>query len=106
MNNQEDKAVRKHKRFPFRQDIMIDGARLCSSMDISEGGLYISAIQYFEENSIIDITIFSKEEELMVKAQVKYSHPGMGMGIMFIDLNDEQRAKIKKLIEGITEAPP
>jgi len=85
---------------------MIDGAKLCSSMDISEGGLYISTMQYFEENSIIDITIPLKEAELTVKAQVKYSHPGMGMGIMFIDLNDEQRAKIKKLIEGITEAPP
>ena len=85
---------------------MIDGAKLSSSMDISEGGLYISAMQYFEKNSIIDITIPLKEAELTVKVQVKYSHPGMGMGIMFIDLNDEQRAKIKKLIEGITEAPP
>jgi Tfp pilus assembly protein PilZ len=106
MNNQEDKAVRKHKRFPFRKDIMIDGAKLCSSMDISEGGLYISAMQYFEENSIIYITISLKDEELTVKAQVRYCQQGMGVGIMFIDLNDEQRAKIKKLIEGITEAPP
>lgn len=106
MNNQEDKTVRKLKRFPFRQDIIIDGAKLCSSMDISEGGLYISTMQYFEENSIIDITIFSKEEELTVKAQVKYSHPGMGIGIMFIDLNDKQRAKIKILIENITEDLP
>ena len=82
---------------------MIDGVTLCSSMDISEGGLYISSMQYFEKNSIIDISILLEEEELSVKAQVKYFQQGMGMGIMFIDLNDEQRAKIKELIGSIPE---
>ncbi len=106
MNHQGSKELRKHNRFPFRKDITIDGAKLCSSMDISEGGLYISAMQYFEENSIIDISIPLKEDELTVKAQVKYCQQGMGMGIMFIDLNDKQRAKVKKLIENVTEDLP
>lgn len=98
MNTQEQ---RKYKRFPFREDILVDCAKLCTSTDISEGGLFISAIQAFEENSLIDITIPFKGEQLTVKAQVSYCQPGIGIGVMFINLNDKQRAKIKELIENI-----
>jgi CheY-like chemotaxis protein len=74
-------------------------------MDISEIGLYISAMQYYENNSVIDITIPFKGGKLTVKAQVRHCQPGIGMGVMFVDLNAEQRAKIKELIESITKKP-
>jgi Tfp pilus assembly protein PilZ len=92
---------RRHKRFPFREHVLIDGSQHCESMDISEGGLYISAIQQFGENSVIDVTIPFKGDKLTVKAQVKYCQPGIGMGIELIDLNDEQKLKIKEIIENI-----
>lgn len=105
MNNEDKQEHRKYERFLFREDLLIGGTRMCTSMDISEGGLYISAIQSYEKNSVIDVTIPFKGEKLTVKAQVRYCQPGIGMGIMFIDLNDEQRAKIKELIESITKKP-
>ena len=40
-------------------------------------------------------------QKITVKAEVKYCQPGIGMGIAFIDLNDEQRAKIRELVESI-----
>ena len=105
MDNEGEKELRKCERFPFREDILIDGTRMSTSVDISEGGLYISAIQSYEKNSVIDVTIPFKGEKLTFKAQVQYFQPGIGIGVMFIDLNAEQRGKIKELIESITKKP-
>jgi CheY-like chemotaxis protein len=105
MNNEDKKENRKYERFLFREDLLIDGTRMCTSMDISEIGLYISAMQYYENNSVIDITIPFKGDKLTVKAQVRHCQPGIGMGVMFVDINAEQRGKIKELIESITKKP-
>ena len=105
MNNEDKKEKRKYERFLFREDILIDGTRMCTSMDISEIGLYISAMQSYENNSVIDITIPFKGGKLTVKARVRHCQPGIGMGVMFVDLNAEQKIKIKELIESITKKP-
>ena len=105
MDNEDKKDRRKYERFPFREDIQIDGSRMCTSMDISEIGLYISAMQSYEINSVIDVTIPFKGGKLTVKAQVRHCQPGIGMGVMLVDLNAEQRANIKELIESITKKP-
>lgn len=102
MDSQGTKEHRKYERFPFREDVLIDGTNMCSIMDICEDGLYISVIQNFENNSIIDVTIPFKGEKLTVQAKVRYCQPGIGVGIMFIDLQDEQKVMIKELIASIT----
>jgi len=103
MNNKDIKECRIYKRFPFREDILIDGTGMCRSRNISESGLYISTIQSFKKNSVLDVTIPFMGRKLTVDAQVRHSQPGVGMGMMLVDLNAEQRAKIKKLIERITK---
>jgi hypothetical protein len=104
MNEQEKTERRKHQRFPFREDILVDGMHFCTSADIGEGGIFVSAIQYFEEGDVVELSIPLREGKITVKAQVKYSQPGIGAGVMFIDLNDEQRAKIKELVENIAKS--
>jgi len=104
VHNQERTERRKHKRLPFREDILVDGTKLCTSTDISEGGLFVSAIQYFEEGNVVEVTIPLGEEKITVKAQVKYCQPGIGVGIVFIELNDEQRTKIRELVESIAKS--
>jgi hypothetical protein len=99
--NQQFKEQRKYDRFPFREDILIDGTKMCTSMDICEGGLYVSAIQVFERNSIVDLAIPFKGVKLMLKAQVQYCQPGIGMGIRFVDMSENQKAAIRELIEVI-----
>jgi predicted Zn finger-like uncharacterized protein len=94
---------RKYVRYPFREEIIIDGTKRCTCSDISELGLYISTIQSFEEKGIIEVTIPFHEEFLTVKAQVQYSQPGIGIGVMFIDLTDEQKTIIREIIEAITQ---
>lgn len=99
MNDQCGEERRRSQRFPFREDILIDGAKLCTSNEISEGGLFVSAIQIFEEGEVIEVTIPLGGEQLTVKGQVKYCQPGIGMGVMFYDLDEEQKIKIKKLVD-------
>ena len=98
---QDNKGHRKYERFPFREDILIDGVNQCTSADISEGGLFISTIQRFEKDEVIDLIIPMKGEKITAKAQVKYCQPGIGVGLAFADLNDDQKAKIKELVESI-----
>ncbi len=74
---------------------------MCTSMDISEGGIFISAIQIFEENSILELSIPFKGDKLKVKARVVYIQPGIGIGLEFTDLSDEQKKSIKELIESL-----
>ena len=103
VRDQERTERRKRDRVPFREDILVDGIRLCTSTEISEGGLFVSALQYFEEGNVVEVSIPLRDGKITVKAQVKYSQPGIGAGLIFIDLNDEQRAKIKELVENITK---
>ena len=104
MDDLERRKEREHRRLPFIEDILIDGSKLCTSTDISEGGLFVSAIQYFEKDSVVAVTIPFGEEKITVKAHVKYCQPGIGMGLMFIELNDEQRAKITELVASISKS--
>jgi hypothetical protein len=103
MDDKDKIDCRKCKRCHFREDILIDDAITCVSSDISENGLYVCMIQPLEKERIIDVTIPFKGRKIIVKTQVQYSHPGIGMGLIFIDLKEEQRSMIRELIKSIKE---
>ena len=103
MGDHNPKERRKHKRLPLREDILVSGTKQCTTGDISEGGLFISAIQLYEENDVIDVTIPFKGKKITVKAKVRYCQSGIGFGIMFTDLSDEQEVIINKLIEKLNK---
>ncbi len=94
----DKKERRRHERFPFIEDVVLDGTKRCTTGDISEDGLYISAMQTFEENNVIDVTIPLKGEMTTVKASVRYCQPGVGLGVMFVDLTAEQKIKIQEVV--------
>ncbi len=49
------------------------------------------------------MTIPFKGEKIRLKGQVQFYQPGIGIGINFIELSDEQRAKITELITSLAE---
>lgn len=101
MNDQSNKERRGSQRFPFIEEILVDGVNKCTSADISEGGLFISTIQGFETDQEIHLVIPIKEGEISVKARVKYCQPGIGAGLAFIDVTDDLRVKIRQLVESV-----
>jgi len=101
MDNQEKEEIRKYERFHFREDISIDGTR-CVCMDISESGIFVAA-QYFATGDIVDVTFPFRGRNITIKGQVQHCENGFGVGINFIDLNDDNRAIIKQLIHSISK---
>jgi hypothetical protein len=101
VDNRDHTERRKHERFPFIEDILVDGTKSCRVTDISEGGLFISAIQSFESGDVMDVSIPIQNEKIHAKAEVKYCQPGIGMGIAFIETNEDLRIKIKELLDRI-----
>jgi PleD family two-component response regulator len=105
----KDAERRRGKRIYFSGTILINSNIVCKTIDVSEGGVYVYACSALKENSIIDVTFPLKNKPACtVKARVKHSHPDLGMGIQFIDLNAEQKAIIKKIVKSIekkTAAP-
>lgn len=98
MGDQEQKERRKYKRFPFREDILIDNIMQAYSQNISQDGMFLCTANPPEKDSVITVTVPLK---LTVKAVVRNYHPGIGMGIKFIDLTDDQKIMIKQLLEEI-----
>jgi CheY-like chemotaxis protein len=105
MGNEKGKERRRFKRFPFREDVVVDGTKMCSTMDISEGGLYISTIQAYDKGSVIEVTIPFKDEKVTVKARVQHCQPGIGLGVRFIELDDKQKKIIRQIISSFVKKP-
>lgn len=103
MRAMEAEEHRKYERFPFIADVVLDGSRRCTSSDISEGGIYVSAIQTFEEGAIIDVTIPFGGEELKVRGEVRHYQHGIGVGIMFVDLDETQKEKIREMVGAVAK---
>jgi len=101
MDDRAYKERRKHERFTFIEHILVDGTKSCRTTDISEGGLFISAIQSFENGDVMEVSIPTKNEKINAKAQVKYCQPGIGMGIAFVEADEDLRIKIKELIDSV-----
>jgi hypothetical protein len=103
MNDKYKEERRKCERRHFREHILIDNTMTCVSSDISENGLYVCTMQPFEKNTIVNVTIPFKENKIIVRARVAYFNPGIGVGLIFVDLNDEQRSMLRELIKSIKE---
>jgi PleD family two-component response regulator len=75
---------------------------LATGLDVSEGGLYVHTGRSFRSDRLHLVTIpLHNGMKISVRAKVRHNQPGIGMGLMFVDLNDEQKAAIKALVEGL-----
>ena len=103
MNYRQRKRQRKQERIPCNVILKINNSILCNTFDISEGGMYVLTDQSFEPGTVIKISLYFRQEILEIQSKVKYCHEGVGIGIMFIDLNDKMKDKIKELINDIKQ---
>jgi hypothetical protein len=90
-------------RVPFIEDVFVHGSMGCRSSDISEGGIFISAIQAFDEGTALEMMIPFRGDELTVRGEIRHHQHGIGVGTMFVDLTDSQREKIHDIIEAMSE---
>ena len=92
---------RKHKRVTIFQEMFFGDRGERKMDDISEQGMYIATSEVFMKGSIIDLKfrLFNDDQPIMVKAEVRYVQEGVGMGVHFTNLKEEDRERIKKFIK-------
>jgi Tfp pilus assembly protein PilZ len=103
MNYRERKRQRKKERIQCNIVLKINNSILCNAFDISEGGMYVLTDQSFKPGTVIKISLLFRHEILEIQSKVKYCHEGVGIGIMFIDLDNEMKDKIKELVNDIKQ---
>lgn len=68
--------------------------------DVSVGGAFVDARTVLPAGSVVRLRFTLLEQELAVQAEVRYSMPGMGMGLQFIDLPAEARDLLTQFVDG------
>ncbi len=71
----------------------------CHLSDLSPGGCYLEMPLVFPAGSSVEIVVHTHEMKLRLNGQVKASHPGYGMGILFKLNTKEERSGVQQLIE-------
>jgi len=82
--------------------------------DLSMSGCYLDALTPLPEGSDVHIRIAFNSEKLALRAKIRFSHPGLGMGVQFDALTGEQMQTLhnwlvsigaKRPLRAVTAAP-
>jgi CheY-like chemotaxis protein len=76
----------------------------CHLSDLSPGGCYLEMPLAFEAGSTVEIVVRTYEIKLRISGQVKSSHPGYGMGVLFNLNTKEERYGVQQLIDFVAVA--
>ena len=66
-----------------------DGTGIANTRDIGIGGLYMTTTTPLDTGSSILMSLSTGEKMLNIRGVVVYSDPGYGVGVRFLDLNEE-----------------
>lgn len=71
--------------------------------DISPRGMFIHIAHSFPEGAVIKLEFWLSRSGFHVKtrAEVRYSLPGVGVGVEFIDITDDAKQAIQMEISGL-----
>jgi len=65
---------------------------------IGLGGCYVETMSPFKPNTLLELLIGSHGIETRLHGEVRCSHPGLGMGIMFTGLNESRQRELAALV--------
>jgi|WetSurMetagenome_2_1015567.scaffolds.fasta_scaffold108957_2 hypothetical protein len=70
------------------------------TLDISQSGMFLNTEYLFPEGTILEIsfTLPITKHAINVRAEVRYSLPGTGVGVKFIQISAEDRQAIEREI--------
>jgi hypothetical protein len=102
MGNPGD-GKRKLSRAPFNNHVMINRAMRFKATDISEGGIYVHTGRSFPPGSIVDVAFVLNNITYNLSAIVQHNEAGIGMGLMFRNLNDKDRDRIRAYVNEMSQ---
>jgi c-di-GMP-binding flagellar brake protein YcgR len=71
--------------------------------DLSTGGAFIDAMVELQPGSRVGLRFSTGPREIQVNAEVVHAMPHFGMGVRFIDLSEEDRVEIDRLVRELGE---
>ena len=74
--------------------------------DLSLSGCYVEMMAPLNVNDRIALVFHVHDTEIRATAEVRTSHPGMGMGLKFRDLAEEDRSSLQALISRLESSGP
>jgi len=75
--------------------------------DLSEGGCYLDTVGEVMVGEVVAFRVLLPDDDwLYLEGEVRHHHHGMGFGVRFIDLNEEQTEKLLRLLQIAREAGP
>ena len=75
--------------------------------DLSEGGCYLDTVGEVMAGEIVAFRVLLPDDDwLYLEGEVRHHHHGMGFGVQFVDLNEEQLEKLLRLLQIAKEAGP
>ncbi len=93
---------RQNERVSFLTDVGLEfssGGRTARISDISMGGCYMESIVQVQKGERFSFDITSTTGEVVrLSGEVAYVFDGLGFGVEFIDLNDQTREFLQKII--------
>ncbi len=100
---QGQQEKRKHKRNLIMLPVEINEKAGSQAIDLSTEGMYIHTAESFNRLRIVDLRFRLEDVPIHVKAEVRYAHPGVGVGIRFLNLETGNAVHIKEYLNKITE---
>ena len=82
-------------RVPCNIDVTINKSIVGRAFDASEGGLFVNTEHPFNPGSVVKVVLPLKDDKLELSARVKHWNEGVGVGLMFIDLDDFLKSRIR-----------
>lgn len=68
--------------------------------DLSEGGCYLDTVGEVLTGDIVAFRVLLPDGDwLYLEGEVRHHRQGLGFGVQFVDLNDEQREKLLLLLQ-------
>jgi hypothetical protein len=74
--------------------------------DISSSGCYVELLTTLKVGTLISALLHIDEFTLHCTAEVRTSHPGVGMGIMFLQMDEADQPKLQKLLAHLAKQLP
>lgn len=75
--------------------------------DLSEGGCYLDAVGEVMVGEVVAFRVLLPDDDwLYLEGEVRHHRHGLGFGVRFIDLNEEQTEKLLRLLQIDREAGP
>src|SRR5208282_3082390 len=107
--SQDPKDRRKAPRYPIIADARVTDVKTETEFktrvsELSVCGCYLDFLNPLPEGTELHLQITKDTGKFETDAKVVYSHPGMGLGILFVDTPDEQRKTLERWIADLQAA--